>query len=169
MIIISSSIPKSASTLVYNYQKDLLALANQNNAVAQEEFKKYSNYGFLRRTDFNLKMFSIVIFANFDFQGGTGNYNIIIDAFDENDGSAEIKISQNEQQIGFFDLDRDLRSNMANNSTDVSLEIKDVFVSAGDNFQITGIENGNSQTADHARIDSIEFVSTEASDVGLSD
>ena len=48
MIVISSSIPKSASTLIYNYQKDLLALANQNNALAQEEFKKYSNYGFLR-------------------------------------------------------------------------------------------------------------------------
>ena len=67
MIIISSSIPKSASTLVYHYQKDLLALANQNNAVAQEEFKKYSNYGFLRITDFNLKMFSSVIFIKIKY------------------------------------------------------------------------------------------------------
>lgn len=48
MIIISSSIPKSASTLVYNYQKDLLTLANLNNTIAQEEFKKYSNCGFLK-------------------------------------------------------------------------------------------------------------------------
>ena len=48
MIIISSSIPKSGSTLIYNYQKDLLALAERHNAVAQEKFKKYSNCGFLR-------------------------------------------------------------------------------------------------------------------------
>ncbi|MDJ0744781.1 MAG: SGNH/GDSL hydrolase family protein [Xenococcaceae cyanobacterium MO_167.B27] len=53
MIIISSSIPKSASTLIYNYQEDLLALASQNNAVAQEEFNKYSNCGFLRGIYFN--------------------------------------------------------------------------------------------------------------------
>ncbi len=67
MIIISSSIPKSASTLIYNYQKDLLALANHNNAVAQEEFKKYSNYGFLRITDFNFKMFLIIIFIKIKY------------------------------------------------------------------------------------------------------
>lgn len=48
MIIISSSIPKSASTLVYSYQKNLLALVDLNNIIAQEEFKKYSNCGFLR-------------------------------------------------------------------------------------------------------------------------
>lgn len=42
MIVISSSIPKSGSTLVYKYQQDLLALTSQNNAVAQEEFKNYS-------------------------------------------------------------------------------------------------------------------------------
>ena len=48
MIVISSSIPKSGSTLVYKYQQDLLALANQNNIVAQEKFNKYSIRGFLR-------------------------------------------------------------------------------------------------------------------------
>ncbi len=61
MIIISSSIPKSASTLVYNYQQDLLALASQNNAVAQEEFRILSKCGgFLRRIDF--KTFLSIIF-----------------------------------------------------------------------------------------------------------
>ena len=62
MIIISSSIPKSASTLVYNYQKDLLALADRNNSVAQDEFDKYSNCGFLSKKQLNIKNFSTILF-----------------------------------------------------------------------------------------------------------
>lgn len=65
MIIISSSIPKSASTLVRNYQQDLLALADHNNTVAQEEFKKYSNCGFLRGIYF--QDFLIIIFLKIKY------------------------------------------------------------------------------------------------------
>ncbi|MDJ0725744.1 MAG: sulfotransferase domain-containing protein [Prochloraceae cyanobacterium] len=62
MIIISSSIPKSGSTLVYNYQKDLLASADRNNAVAQEEFNKHSNCGFLSKKQLNIKKILTAIF-----------------------------------------------------------------------------------------------------------
>ncbi|MGK7949857.1 MAG: cellulose binding domain-containing protein [Xenococcaceae cyanobacterium] len=97
--------------------------------------------------------------ASFEFQGGTGQYDIIIDAFDENDGEGEIKLAQNDRAIGDFDLNRDLGSNVADSTTDVSLEIKDVFVSAGDNFSLTGIADGsNDIDFEWARIDVVEFV-----------
>lgn len=65
MIIISSSIPKSASTLVFRYQQDLLGLASHKNVIAQEKFDNYSNYGFLRKI--GLKEFVIIIFIKIKY------------------------------------------------------------------------------------------------------
>ncbi len=65
MIIISSSIPKSASTLVFNYQQDLLALASDDNVIAQEKFKKYSYQGFSARID--LKTFFAAILTTIKY------------------------------------------------------------------------------------------------------
>ena len=96
--------------------------------------------------------------ASFDFAGGTGQYKVIIDTFDENDGIGQIAFKQNGQQLASFTLDRQLGSALANEKTMTSLEIADVFVSSGDEFTIHGIEQGNKWTADHARIDSIEFI-----------
>lgn len=98
-------------------------------------------------------------YASFEFQGGTGQYNIVIDTFDENDGEGEIKLSQNERLLGDFVLNRDLGSNVADDKTDVSLEIKDVFVSTGDNFSLMGIADGsNDIDKEWTRIDTIEFI-----------
>ena len=95
--------------------------------------------------------------ASFDFAGGTGHYKVIIDAFDESDGSAQIGFERNGKQLADFTLDKQLGSTLANNQTMTSLEIADVFVSSGDEFTLHGIEQGNNWTAEHARIDSITF------------
>ncbi len=100
--------------------------------------------------------------ASFEFSGGTGYYNIIIDTFDENDGVAQIALEQNNSGLETFSLGKQLGSNVADDKTDVSLEILDVFVSSGDWFRIEGIEDGNQWTADHARVDAIEFVPIES-------
>ncbi|MGK7936450.1 MAG: hypothetical protein AB4206_11745, partial [Xenococcaceae cyanobacterium] len=42
--------------------------------------------------------------------------------------------------------------------TKTSLEIKNVEVSAGDEFQIEGMEQGSVNTAEHARLDGVEFI-----------
>ncbi len=96
--------------------------------------------------------------ASFDFEGGTGLYNIIIDTFDENDGVGQIDIEQNGNQLASFKLDRQLGSQLANNQTKTSLEISDVLVSSGDEFRIEGMEQGNIYTGEHTRIDAFHFV-----------
>ncbi len=100
--------------------------------------------------------------ANFDFEGGTGHYKIIIDTFDENDGVAQIALEQNGNQLDSFRLDQQLDSNVADAQTNVFLEIGDVYVSANDEFRIEGIEQGSSLTADHARIDAVQFIPIES-------
>jgi len=59
MIIINSSIQKSGSTLIFNYQKDLLRLSKRKNAQAR--FNRYSYYGFVHRV--NLRVFFIMLYS----------------------------------------------------------------------------------------------------------
>ena len=92
--------------------------------------------------------------ASFEFEGGTGQYKVIITAFDEDDGKGQINLEQNDTQIGAFTLDRELGSHLATAQTMTTLEIDDVYISAGDIFTIEGFEEGSEVT----RIDSIEFV-----------
>ena len=98
--------------------------------------------------------------ATFDFQGKTGTYDIKINYFDENDGVGELKLKQGNQQLTSFKLDKDLGSPLANEQTKTSAKISGVSISSGDRFQIEGMEQGSPQTADHARIDSVEFIAT---------
>ena len=92
--------------------------------------------------------------ASFEFEGGTGEYKVIITAFDEDDGKGQINLEQNGTQIGAFTLDRELGSDLANEQTMTTLEIDKVDISAGDIFTLEGFE----QDSEVIRIDSIEFV-----------
>ncbi|KST67690.1 carbohydrate-binding protein [Mastigocoleus testarum] len=96
--------------------------------------------------------------AKFDFTGDTGTYDLKISYFDENDGVGQLKINQDGKQLKSFKLDKDLGSPLANEQTKTFMEIKDVSVSKGDVFQIQGIEQGSPKTAEHARVDKIEFI-----------
>ena len=65
MIIISSSIPKSGSTLVYNYQQDLLSMLNSDNKTAQKKYKRLSYLGFTRVI--GIKAFLIAVFISIKY------------------------------------------------------------------------------------------------------
>ena len=98
--------------------------------------------------------------AKFAFQGDTNTYDIKVTYFDENDGVGQLKINQDGKELKSFKLDKDLGSPLANEQTKTFMEIKDVSVSKGDIFQIQGIEQGSPKTAEHARVDKIEFIPT---------
>ena len=98
--------------------------------------------------------------AKFSFQGKPGTYDVKINYFDENDGVGQIALKQGNNQLTSFKLDKQLGSPLANQKTMTSMEIQDVSVSKGDILQIQGIEQGSPQTAEHVRIDSIEFIPT---------
>ena len=101
--------------------------------------------------------------ANFDFTGSTGTYDLKINYFDENDGVGQLKIDQGSDRLISFQLNKQLGSSLANEQTMTSMEISDIFVSKGDNFRIEGIEQGLPNTAEHVRIDSIQFIPTDSS------
>jgi Sulfotransferase domain len=63
MIIISSSLPKSGSTLVYNYQQDMVKLANRKSG--QLQLQNYSFHGFIGV--FNIKIIATLLYLNFRF------------------------------------------------------------------------------------------------------
>ncbi|MEM7553596.1 MAG: hypothetical protein AAF378_05765 [Cyanobacteria bacterium P01_A01_bin.84] len=96
--------------------------------------------------------------AGFTFNGDSGKYNIKVNYFDENDGVANLTLKQGNKQLASIDLDQQLGSHFANEKTLTSQEIKGVEIKAGDKFTLQGIEDGTSKTAEHARIDNIEFI-----------
>ena len=100
--------------------------------------------------------------ATFDFTGKTGTYDIKIHYFDENDGVGHLKLQQEGKQLISFDLNKQLGSPLANNQTKTSMEIQDVSISSGDTFRIDGREQGLPNTAEHARVDFIEFIPNQA-------
>ena len=101
--------------------------------------------------------------ANFDFTGSTGTYDLKINYFDENDGVGQLTIDQGSDRLISFQMNKQLGSSLANEQTMTSMEISDIFVSKGDNFRIEGIEQGLPNTAEHVRIDSIQFIPTDSS------
>ena len=74
----------------------------------------------------------------------------------------QLTIDQGSDQLISFQLDQQLGSPLANEQTMTSIEIPDVFVSSGDSFRVEGIEQGSLNTAEHVRIDSIEFIPTQS-------
>ncbi len=97
-------------------------------------------------------------YASFNTNDISGHYKVVINTFDENDGTGKINVEQNGQQIGSFVLDGTFGSNIADAQSSTSLELHDIYVSSGDTFKLTGFENGSEYTAEHMRIDSVEFV-----------
>ncbi|MEM6453128.1 MAG: hypothetical protein AAF635_05995 [Cyanobacteria bacterium P01_C01_bin.69] len=100
--------------------------------------------------------------ASFKFKGASGKYDIRIGYYDENDGVGRLEISKGSKrvktQIAAFDLDQDLGSKLPNEQTFTTRILSDVDIKRGESFSIKGYENGSPSTAEHARIDYIEFV-----------
>ena len=96
--------------------------------------------------------------AAFKFDGPSGNYDVKVAYFDENDGVGQLKLHHGTQELKTITLNQQLGSTSANAQTLTSTEIQDVSIKAGDTFTLTGLESGNNRTAEHARVDYIEFI-----------
>jgi hypothetical protein len=100
--------------------------------------------------------------AEFSFGGPAGLYNIKIGYFDENDGQARFTLDQGGQQLLDLTLDRELGSRFGDAQTLTSYNIEGVNVGAGDRFTLRGFEDGTVETAEHVRIDYLEFIPVTA-------
>ncbi|PSN19110.1 hypothetical protein C7271_09010 [filamentous cyanobacterium CCP5] len=94
--------------------------------------------------------------ATFAFTGASGTYNVILGAFDENDGAATLQVAKNGTAIGSVVLNQNLGSANATASTKVEkIVATGVTIANGDSLTVTGIENAS----EHARFDFIRFES----------
>ena len=107
--------------------------------------------------------------AKFNFNGSAGEYDVKIHYFDENDGMGQLKLKQGNQQIASFNLDKQLGSALADAKTLTTTEVKGVSIKAGDSFTLEGFEDGTATTAEHLRIDKIEFTPVAESTVPKTD
>ncbi|MGD1899306.1 MAG: hypothetical protein ACFB16_20455 [Phormidesmis sp.] len=100
--------------------------------------------------------------ASFKFSGASGQYDIRLGYYDENDGVGRFELSQgskkNMTQIAAFDLDQELGSRFPDEKTLTTRVLSDVDVKQGELFSIKGYEDGSPSTAEHGRIDYIEFI-----------
>ena len=95
--------------------------------------------------------------AKFNFEGSSGTYDVKIHYFDENDGIGKFNLKQGNQQIASINLDKQLGSPLANAQTLTTTAIKGISIKAGDSFTLEGFEDGTATTAEHVRIDKIDF------------
>ena len=92
--------------------------------------------------------------ASFTFEGESGNYNVILGTFDENDGQARFEVTKNNSLLSITDLNQNLGSKVANNKTKIERTVAtEIAIAKGDHFTIKGIEVGS----EHARFDFISF------------
>ncbi|MGF1497417.1 MAG: hypothetical protein ACFB8W_11415, partial [Elainellaceae cyanobacterium] len=96
--------------------------------------------------------------AKMTFTGEDGTYDIKVAYFDENDGVGRLEVKQGDRTLSAFDLDQQLGSRFADNQTMTSQVIEDISIQAGDVFSFSGVEDGTPRTAEHARIDYVEFI-----------
>ena len=96
--------------------------------------------------------------AQFNFNGASGRYDIKITYFDENDGIGRFNFNQGNQQITSVTLNQQLGSRLATSSTLTSTTINGISVKTGELFTLTGFEDGTATTAEHIRIDKVEFI-----------
>ncbi|MEO1392543.1 MAG: hypothetical protein AAFV90_06505 [Cyanobacteria bacterium J06634_5] len=96
--------------------------------------------------------------ASFKFEGDTGNYQVKVAYFDENDGIGKIELMQQDELLMSVDMDQELGSRLPDEKTLTSFSLPTVAAKSGDIFTFKGYENGSPQTAEHGRIDYIEFI-----------
>lgn len=101
--------------------------------------------------------------ASFNFAGPSGNYNVVVGYYDENDGIARLSVKLGDTILDSWNLDKNLSSNLANAQTLTKRTVATgLSVTKGALFTLMGTET----QLEHARIDYIEFipVTTSGSD-----
>ena len=96
--------------------------------------------------------------AKFKFNGPSGKYDIKVTYFDENDGVGQFTLNQGAQRIASVNLNQQLGSPLADNTTLTSTKINGISITTGEYFTLTGFEDGTATTAEHLRIDKVELM-----------
>ncbi|MEL7332175.1 MAG: hypothetical protein AAFN12_07985 [Cyanobacteria bacterium J06560_2] len=101
--------------------------------------------------------------ASFKFNKPGGKYDIRIGYYDENDGVGKLELNKGDRSIASFELDEQLDDRIGSRKTFTTRTISGVDVKRGEIFSLTGYEDGIPSTAEHARVDYIEFVPSDGS------
>ena len=98
--------------------------------------------------------------ASFDFDGSSGNYNVVLGYYDESDGVSQLQVKQGNTVLDSWLLDEDTQSSAPNAK---SFRTRTVAtqrpVDNGDDFVITGTRNTDEYNDELIRVDYIDFIS----------
>jgi hypothetical protein len=93
--------------------------------------------------------------ANFTFNGPAGLYDVVVYAYDENDGEARLQVHQGNTLLSDWTLHQQFNSDEASRNNFVSRTVaQSLSVNSGDVFSIGATKSKSEQ----ARVDYIEFV-----------
>jgi glucose/arabinose dehydrogenase len=93
--------------------------------------------------------------GSFQFTGSSGNYNLVIGYYDENDGVGQLRVRQNDTTLDSWSLGQNLGSSLPDATTFTTRTIAtNLSVDRGDTFTIRGRENGS----ERIRVDYLELV-----------
>ncbi|WP_432256753.1 choice-of-anchor Q domain-containing protein [Limimaricola sp. AA108-03] len=91
--------------------------------------------------------------AEIVFSGTAGIYDLDIGHYDENDGTAGLRLFVNGVEAGGFVLDRDLGNHLASEETHLVRRIGDVALQPGDVIELRGARDGD----EPVRLDYVDF------------
>jgi hypothetical protein len=92
--------------------------------------------------------------ATFNFSGTSGNYDLYIAYYDENDGKGKLETYVGANRINTTLLDKNLGSNQISSTNRVEQKVGTVGLKPGDKIQVKGYEN----QGEHTRLDYIKLV-----------
>jgi len=93
--------------------------------------------------------------ATYSFTGLSGNYNVVLGYYDENDGVAQLSVKKDGVTLDAWSLNQNLGNADAVPQTFVRRTVAtSIAIASGSIFQITGIED----PGEKARVDYIEFI-----------
>ena len=92
------------------------------------------------------------------FDGAAGTYNLVVEYYDENDGSAQFTASVNGSQKDSWVADQLLGHNDVARQTLATRTITNLVLNPGDTISLTSLRDNS----DHGSVDSIAFVPTGA-------
>ncbi|HEY9849703.1 MAG TPA: SGNH/GDSL hydrolase family protein, partial [Leptolyngbyaceae cyanobacterium] len=93
--------------------------------------------------------------ASLYFSGNSGQYDVVVGYYDENDGQSNLKVNIAGEQVDAWTLNRNLGSGGASNQTKLRRTVATgIYLNQGTFFEIEGTAN----QGEFARVDYIEFI-----------
>ena len=79
--------------------------------------------------------------ASFNFEGVSGQYDVVVHYLDRRDGNGQLEIGQNDNTLDAWDFDRNFfDSSQPETSTEARTVATGIDISQGDSFTLTGSE-----------------------------